>query len=580
MAKRPNILVILTDQQRFPPVYENEDLKHFRREVLKGEQSLHDTGVSFNRHYTMSAACTPSRASFITGQYPSLHGVTQTDGICKGPDSPDMRWLAPNTVPTMGDWFRAGGYRTFYKGKWHVSHLHLPAPDGEGQLQSLTEDGVPIPENISAFLKADLLEPYGFSEWVGPEPHGLGKQNTGTIKDPFTAEEVISLLKRLDEDGSDKPWLTVCSFLNPHDIAIFGLIALAQGERYDTKEIPSIPNAPTHEEDLSTKPLAQQSYVDVWGKMLAPQPWIELQRKFYFQMQRNVDEQIARVLAALRATRQFENTIVVFSADHGDMLGAHGGMHQKWHIAYEEATHVPFVVASPLIKGPRSVETLTSHADLLPTLLGLADIDQAAALKQVSATHKEAYPLVGRDLSGVILGTGQAPAAEPVLFMTDDEITEGSEIPKSPFQIWARKIGTYFHIIQPNHVEMVVAEVDVDGKKHLVKLARYHDNPQFWTVPGERDERLMRHNKINKVSERSPDEYELYDLTVDPTETRNLVHPKHADERSRALLARMQQVLAEQLEKKRLVPHSGGTPGYVPPESKFSGRALSPEGLG
>jgi hypothetical protein len=58
------------------------------------------------------------------------------------------------------------------------------------------------------------------------------------------------------------------------------------------------------------------------------------------------------------------------------------------------------------------------------------------------------------------------------------------------------------------------------------------------------------------------------------------VGAKHADERSRALLARMQQVLAEQLEKKRLVPHSGGTPGYVPPESKFSGRALSPEGLG
>ena len=573
MPKQPNVFLIMTDQQRFPPVYENADLKRFRREVLKGEQSLHDTGVSFDRHYAMSAACTPSRASLFTGQYPSLHGVTQTDGICKGPDSADMRWLAPDTVPTMGDWFRAGGYRTFYKGKWHVSHLNLPAPDGEGQLQTLTQDGTRIPDNIATFLKADLLEPYGFSEWVGPEPHGLGAQNTGTIRDPFTADDTISLLKRLDTDGNDQPWLTVCSFLNPHDIAIFGLIALAQGLRYDTKEIPSIPNAPTHDEDLSTKPPAQQSYVDVWGKMLAPQPWIELQRKFYFQMQRNADEQIVRVLEVLRATRQFENTIVVFSADHGDLLGAHGGMHQKWHNAYEEATHIPLVVASPLIKGPRCVETLTSHADVLPTLLGLAGIDHAAALTKVSATHKEAHPLVGRDLSGVILGTGQTPPAEPVLFMTDDEITEGSQIPKSPFQIWARKIGTYFHVVQPNHVEMVVAETDVDGTTHLVKVARYHDNPQFWTVPGERDERLVRHNKINTVSERAPDEYELYDLTVDPTEMRNLAHPKYADERSRALLARMKRILGEQLAQKRLVPHSEGTPGYVAPEiSGDSGR--------
>jgi hypothetical protein len=82
---------------------------------------------------------------------------------------------------------------------------------------------------------------------------------------------------------------------------------------------------------------------------------------------------------------------------------------------------------------------------------------------------------------------------------------------------------------------MVVAEVDVDGEKHLVKLTRHHDNPQFWTVPGERDERLMRRNKINRVTERSPNEYELYDLTLDPLQQHNLAHPSNADDRSRAL---------------------------------------------
>jgi arylsulfatase A-like enzyme len=564
--KKPNILIILTDQQRNPPVYESAELRRFRREVLTAEESIHASGVSFERHYTMSTACTPSRASFLTGQYPSLHGVTQTDGLGKSADGSDMFWLAPDTVPTLGDWFRAGGYRTFFKGKWHVSHAHLDAPDGKEPLQTIEEDGTPIPENIAAYGKADLLDQYGFSEWVGPEPHGLGKQNTGTVKDTFTALETIELLKRLDQEGSDQPWLTVCSLLNPHDIAIFGLIGLVQGVKYDTGSIPPVPDAPTFTEDLSTKPACQQSYINAWGKMLAPQPWIEAHKRFYYQMQRNVDEQIGRVLEALRASKAYENTIVVFSTDHGDLLGAHGGMHQKWHNAYEETTHIPFVVSGPRIPDHgRSVNILTSHADLLPTLLGLAGIDQKEALKRVSVDHSEAHPLVGRDLSGPILGTGASVASEPVLFMTDDEISEGNAKPGSPFQRWAMAVGTYEHIVQPNHVEMVVAEVEVDGAQHLVKLARFHDNPQYWTVPGERDKRLMRRKKILHVTDRTPDEYELYDLTLDPLEQRNLAHPANADQRSRELFARMQRILVEQLAAKRLVPASGGIPGYQPP---------------
>ena len=63
-----------------------------------------------------------------------------------------------------------------------------------------TTTGTPIEENIEQYLEADLLDEYGFSEWVGPEPHGLGKHNTGTVKDPFTADETIALLERLDAD--------------------------------------------------------------------------------------------------------------------------------------------------------------------------------------------------------------------------------------------------------------------------------------------------------------------------------------------------------------------------------------------
>jgi arylsulfatase A-like enzyme len=266
-------------------------------------------------------------------------------------------WLAPDMVPTLGDWFRAGGYRTYFKGKWHASHAHLDAHDGDGYLLSIDDDGQPIEENIKEYLDADLLDDYGFSEWVGPEPHGLGKHNTGTVKDPFTADETIALLERFDAEDRDQPWLTVCSFLNPHDDSMFGLIAVSQGLRYHPSEVPHVAQPPTRDEDLSTKPICQQSYVDTWKTVLAPQPWFETHLKFYYQMQAAVGEQITRVLDALRASKAYENTIVIFSSDHGDMQGAHGGMHEKWHVAYDEALRVPFVVSSPLLPAARANST-------------------------------------------------------------------------------------------------------------------------------------------------------------------------------------------------------------------------------
>ena len=564
-AGRPNILVILTDQLRYPPVYESEELQAYRREHCAGQERLRSNGVSFTRHYPMTAACAPSRASLLTGHYPSLHGVTQTDGISKAADGDEMFWLAPDTVPTMGDWFRAGGYRTYFKGKWHASHSHLDADDGKGYLLSIDDDGKQLRENIERYLGADLLDDYGFSEWVGPEPHGLGKHNTGTVKDPFTADETIALLERLAGDDRDQPWLAVCSFLNPHDDSMFGVIALTQGLRYHPAQVPHVAQAPTHMEDLSTKPSCQQSYTDTWGRTLAPQPWIETHLKFYYQVQATVDEQITRVLDALRASAAYENTIVVFSSDHGDMQGAHGGMHEKWHVAYEEALHVPFVVSSPLLPGgPRELDIPTSHADLIPTLLGLAGIDQDKALAQLQADHRDAHPLVGRDLSDAIRNAQPEHPSEPILFTTDDEISEGSMPSASPVQRVARLARMYTTVKQPNHLETVIAEVDVDGERHLVKFSRYHDNQQFWTVPGERDERLQGRQTVT-VTEPEPDEYELYNLTLDPYEQHNLAHPSYADDSTRRLQAHMWELLREQLAVKRLTPAAGELPGYRPP---------------
>ncbi len=562
---KPNVLLILTDQLRYPPGYESEELARFRAESMSGVERLRQTGVSFRHHYPMASACAPSRASLLTGQYPSLHGVTQTDGLAKTPDSEDMFWLAPDSVPTLGDWFRAGGYRTYFKGKWHASHAHLDAEDGEGYLLSIDDDGTPQEENIEKYLKADLLDDFGFSEWVGPEPHGLGKHNMGTVKDPFTADETIDLLKRFEQEEGEDPWLTVCSFLNPHDDSFFGVVGLLQGLRYHPSDVPHVEQAPTHDEDLSSKPACQAAYNDSWPKMGAPQPWIQTHLKYYYQVQAAVGEQITRVLDALAASPAFENTIVVFSSDHGDMQGAHGGMHEKWHVAYEEALHVPFIVSSPQLPGgERELEFPTNHADLIPTLLGLTGIDQSEALTKLQEDHTDARPLVGRDLSEAVRRAESVATPEPVLFTTDDEISEGSASGASPVAGVAKKLRVYSVVPQPNHIEMVVAVVDIDGEQHRVKFSRYHDNMQFWTVPGVRDERLAGRRTLD-VTEPEPDEFELYDLTLDPYEERNLAHPDYADNASRALRDTMLTLLIDQLAKKRLTPTAGAVPGYRPP---------------
>jgi len=146
--------------------------------------------------------------------------------------------------------------------------------------------------------------------------------------------------------------------------------------------------------------------------------------------------------------------------------------------------------------------------------------------------------------------------------------SEGSATAKSPFGRVARALHRYSTVKQPNHLQTVIAEVYVDGEEHLVKFSPYYDNAQFWTAPGQRDERL-RGRSTETVTEPEPDEYELYDLTLDPFEERNLAHPSHAEDSTRALQSTMLALLAEQLTAKRLTPSAGEVPGYRPPAASM-----------
>lgn len=533
----------MVDELRYPAVYDGPHLLEWMNTNLAAQRKLRERGVEFHRHYAQSTACAPSRTSLFTGQYPTLHGVSQTDGMGKTAFDPGMSWLDPNTVPTMGDWFRAAGYQTHYRGKWHISHADILVPGTKDSLMTTFDDGLPIPANVDYYRAADRLSDFGFSGWIGPEPHGSAQANSGWVRDPRYRQEVIELLDALEESDDDRPFLLVNSFVNPHDIVFYGIVwSRLFGLPYpDLSEVPPIPPPPTQDEDLSTKPRAQASYVEQYGKMFLPQPVSDEYRRFYYFLQARVDQYILEVYRRLEASRFFENTIIVFTSDHGDMLGAHGKMHQKWFNAYEETIHVPLIFSGPLVSDhARSELTPTSHADLVPTLLGLCDVDVARASDGLSRSHSETRPLVGRDLSRVIRGEGRIES-EPVFFMTYDNVSQGLSQQTGRRQ-WEA-------VVSPNQVETVVVEIAGE----LWKYTKYAQR-----IPTPYEGQITNPDyvaEINAYRDVEP-EYEMYNLTADPYECTNLAFPANETSASQAIRPRLQQILLEQRATKCLHPHA------------------------
>ena len=539
MPKRPNVLLFLVDELRYPTVYDSAELRAWMDRNLRAQAALRENGVDFRRHYVQSAACAPSRTSIFTGQYPSLHGVTQTDGIGKTTWDPGMFWLDPDMVPTMGDYFRAAGYRTHYRGKWHISHEDIEIPATHNSLLSNTSNGTPILENTDLYRRANRLDKFGFDGWIGPEPHGSNPANCGWNRDPLYAQEALTLLDRLDSENSDEPWLLVNSYVNPHDIVFFGLIWQQWGLPYPTEaDVPPIPPPPTQNEDLSTKPRCQQSYVDRYPQMFFPQPTVDLYRQFYYYLQVEAENHVYRVYERLLRSRFADDTIIVFTSDHGEMLGAHGGMHQKWYQAYEETIHVPLIITGkPVTDSARHIDGLTSHADLLPTILGLAGIDAEQAGLEVAKSHGETRRLVGRNLAPVVRGEASVPQGEPVYFMTLDDVAQGLS------QITGQR--QWHNVLPPNQVEAIV--VELEGA--LWKYVRYSQDViayQYLTNPAVAP--------VQQLYTGVEDQYEQYKLSDDPTEIRNLACEKEATAESIAIRPKLQALLDEQVKTKRLAP--------------------------
>jgi arylsulfatase A-like enzyme len=467
----PNILLIMTDEERYPPPYESEAVKEFRSKQLPAREAVRDGSLEFHTHYAGSTACLPSRATLFTGQYPSLHGASQTDAMAKKVDDPGMYFLDPDSVR---------------------------------------------------------------------EPHGAAKADCGQVKDGVFAEQVVALFKDIAANRNQGPWLAVASFVNPHDITFNGWAwenLLGAGPPDDT--VPEIPEPPSQSDTFAGRPACHEMWKKTWIEMTYEQSPDLNYRRLYYYLHKLVDQAISRVLESLHDNGLAEDTIVVFTSDHGDLLGSHGGMMQKWYNAYDESTHVPLYVKGPGITPiPGGVSVPTSHVDLIPTLMGLAGIDSEKAAAGVAAHHNEAQPLPGRDLSGIITGSTSAESVTaPIYFMTEDEFSRGI----SETNMFSGK--HYDAVGYPAKIESIVASLSTgrDGSNELWKLTHYFERLDDWNAE----------HGIPKNPFAGPPAdpfFELHNLTLDPEERQN----RAGDDP--AALSQLTSVLESERDVKRLLP--------------------------
>lgn len=576
MSQRPDVIIIMTDEERAAPPYESKELRQWRDATLTGRSWFDDNGVSFTRHYTGSLACVPSRPTIFTGQYPDVHGVTQTDGLAKMANDSRMRWLRPGEVPTLGNWFRAGGYDTHYDGKWHITHADLMDPDSGKPIPSNDGGGVIDEVGVQAYLDADRLDEFGFSGWIGPEPHGALLANSGVRRDPLIADRVVTWLneryvrRRNGDAEALRPFLLVASFVNPHDIALFPVWSRLRSNPLEPSRLdpPSVAESPTSDEDLSTKPAAQaafrSSYMTAYGlrsgvaRLYAKRG--QEYRDLYYRLHAENDDSIDRVRRAVTENGS-ENAVIVRTSDHGDLLGAHGGLHQKWFNLYDEATRVPFSItrigegqtASRVID-----DALTSHVDIVPTLLAAAGIDQAAIQMDLAVSFSEVHPLPGRNLMPVVDGEEAPDVNRPVYLMTRDNFLEGDTGASGMARRLhlTKRVPTILRIHVPENVaanfEGLVARVANDladgGEGHIWKLVRVFDDPDTWTEPGVRQLTSSGKGGDRFRTEPLAAQWELYDLTIDPIESLN----RWNDSSAAAVMTNLRERLAQ--ERSRLVP--------------------------
>lgn len=402
---KPNLLFIMTDQQRW------DALSIAGNSVLKTPNldRLAKQGAYFKNAYTPCAVCAPARSSILTGCTVENTGV-KTNGLTYYVEKEGLM-----IMPTFDEILSEEGYRCEYYGKWHSLSKHTDiyknplradkkgksvfGPGGQGLIyHDYLDQHVPKRElkmgefydNISARpYRTDPIDScHGMSaaelqaakvKVVQPDQHGELLFSSEHSFTAFQARQTIEAIERL----KDKPFSITCSFHFPHSPILptkpyYGM--------YPAKDM--VPPA-SIDDNMSNSPYAAAN-----GRKNLPEYRDKDKIKYmisnYYGLIKEIDDWVGRILSTLDAHGLTENTLVIFTSDHGEMLGSHG-MREK-NVFYEESAHIPLLIRLPgRIKSNITVNGYVSLVDLFPTVMDYLEM----------GTRKSN----GKSLRGLIEGT-------------------------------------------------------------------------------------------------------------------------------------------------------------------------------
>ncbi|CUP91067.1 sulfatase [Bacteroides uniformis] len=370
----PNVVLILTDQQSYNTI--SAHASQFPGAVYASTphiDRLVNSGVSFTRAYCANAVSVPSRFSLFTGVYGARYGVRRNS------DEPAEKPIREvQQTHALGKLFREAGYETLYGGK-----VHLPYSS----------------KKVGASSKFQAPDAYGFDTYYTKnEREGLAS---------CAAEIISNKARALDALGDEEPYqpfLLVASFLNPHDICVESQANVSPDVPEDPKEpeksatireirqrmasfdqeefftciAPQLPDNKQKTAGYPNTKCSKKRFLDYPDNYWRQYRWV------YGQLVSLVDSHIGKILDALDAHPKLkENTLVVFTSDHGEMQGAHGAVTKS--LPFEECQRVPFIFAGRGVGRARCHDMpVCNGVDLLPTLCELAGIEVPDKLDGIS----------------------------------------------------------------------------------------------------------------------------------------------------------------------------------------------------
>lgn len=366
--KKKNILLILSDQQRLDSIsaYGGSICKTPNIDYLAQE------GMKFNNAFTASPICSPTRASIMTGIFAHKHGVVDNYSNIK------------EGVNTLTDYVKDDQYFRGYAGKWHASDSISPNEfgfvgkpfmgygfPGSGLFEGLEFDARPTnsPNYYEEYLKENGFDiPYVSDQFYGTNPavrQEMFAKHNGPVESTieyFVAKETIDLIEQSKKE--DKPFFIWTNFWGPHSPSIMPEPYFSMYDPNDIQEHPSF------KDDLINKPYGHKLTQKMWG--LDSYTWEEGFAQIaakYFGECTMIDDMIGMMIKKLREIGELENTIIIYSSDHGDCLGAHG-LIEKGAFPYDEIYKVPLVVYG---LGDKDNDSIVYNHEIMPTIVDLVD---------------------------------------------------------------------------------------------------------------------------------------------------------------------------------------------------------------